>query len=87
MRGDPPRDDFPNFDSIEIMRAVDGLPKGWRKLVHEYGFKAVLACREDGLSLADADDALWMARSARQAQWLATNYLTKPKSWGNHAAS
>lgn len=69
--------DHPNFDSIEIMRAVDGMPKSWRKLVHEYGFKQVLACREDGMSLEDADDALWMGRSARQAQWLCTDYVSK----------
>ena len=77
--------DHPNFDSIEIMRAVDKLPKGWRKLVHEYGFTAVLACREDGLNLQDADDQLWMGRSARQAQWLTTDMITKRSaiSWGN----
>lgn len=68
--------DHPNFDSIEIMRAVDQLPTSWRKLVHEYGVTQVLACREDGLSLQDADDTLWLGRSARQAQWLATNYVT-----------
>lgn len=69
--------DHPNFDSIEIMREVDAMKPGWRKLVHEYGFKAVMACREDGLSLQDADDALWMGRRARQAQWLATDMITK----------
>jgi hypothetical protein len=79
--------DHPNHNSVEIMRAVDGLPRPWRKLVHEYGLKQVLACREDGLSLEDADDALWMGRSSRQAQWLATDYLTKPKSWGRYAAA
>lgn len=75
--------DFPNFDSVEIMRSVDAMKPGWRALVHEYGFNAVMACREDGLSLSDADDVLWMVRSARQAQWLATNYVTKRsvKSW------
>ena len=66
----------PNCNSVEIMRAVDQLPPSWRKLVHEYGVTQVLACREDGLSLQDADDALWMGRSARQAQWLATNFIT-----------
>jgi hypothetical protein len=59
------------------MRQIDRLPPKWRALVHEYGVVGVMACREDGLSLADADDALWMARSARQAQWLATNYISK----------
>jgi len=58
------------------MRIVDEMKPAWRALVHEYGLTAVLAVRDDGLSLRDADDALWMARSARQAQWLATNYIS-----------
>jgi hypothetical protein len=41
------------------------------------------------MDLQDADDALWMARSARQAQWLNTNYITKrsQKAWGTNATS
>jgi hypothetical protein len=76
--------DHPNFDSIEIMRQVDRMKPKWRALVHEYGLKQVLGCIEDGLSLQDADDQLWMARSARQAQWLSTDMITKrsAESWG-----
>lgn len=59
------------------MRDVDRLPRKWRALVYEYGYSIVSAMCEDGMSLADADDALWMRRSAKQAEWLATDYVTK----------
>jgi hypothetical protein len=67
----------PSRDSQTLMQAIDSLPAAWRVLVHEYGFKAVMQAREDGHSLEDATDQLWMDRSSRQAQWLATNYITK----------
>jgi hypothetical protein len=67
----------PNPDSQTLMSVIDALPVEWRALVHEYGYKAVLGAREDGTSLEDSEDALWMARSARQAAWLATNFITK----------
>jgi hypothetical protein len=78
---------MPNADSATIMQAIDALPTEWRALVHEYGFKAVCQAREDGCSIEDAADQLWMARSARQAQWLSTLYITERsvKSWGNNA--
>jgi len=66
---------LPNANSVVLMREIDRLPKGWRALVHEYGFKAVMALREDGFSLADADDALWLQRSVAQAQWLSTQFV------------
>lgn len=67
---------MPNPTSQQIMCLVDSFEPGWRALVHEYGFKAVCQSKEDGHSLAEAEDALWMARSARQAAWLSTNYIT-----------
>jgi hypothetical protein len=67
---------MPNTNSKTIMSMVDSFEPGWRALVHEYGFKAVCQAKEDGHSLEDAGDALWMARSARQAQWLACDYIT-----------
>lgn len=69
-------------NSRALMSIIDGLPKPWRALVHEYGFKAVMQCREEGNSLEDAEDALWMQRSSRQAQWLSTNYITQ-RSFAN----
>jgi hypothetical protein len=60
-----------------LMTAIDSLPKPWRALVHEYGFKAVMQCREEDKSLEDADDALWAQRSSRQAQWLNTQSTPK----------
>lgn len=68
---------MPNSDSATLMQAIDVLPPEWRALVHEYGFKAVMQCQEDSKSLQDAEDALWMDRSARQAKWLATDFITK----------
>lgn len=67
---------MPNSNSALLMQAIDSLPAPWRALVHEYGFKAVCQAKEDGHSLEDAQDALWMARSARQAQWLSTDMIT-----------
>ena len=64
-------------NSAEIMLFVDSLPKKWRQLVYEYGFKNVMALYESGMKIKDADDALWMGRSAAQAKWLATNYVVK----------
>jgi hypothetical protein len=64
-------------DAEQLMAIVDSFEPGWRALVHEYGFKAVCQAKEDGHSLEEAQDALWMARSARQAQWLATDMRTK----------
>jgi hypothetical protein len=68
---------MPDANSAEIMLFVDSLPKKWRQLVHEYGFKNVMALYQAGMKLKDADDALWMMRSAAQAKWLSTNYITK----------
>jgi hypothetical protein len=75
---------MPNANSQALMSIVDAMKPGWRKLVHEYGFKAVCQALEDGQSLEEAADQLWMARSARQAQWLSTNYITKrsERAWG-----
>jgi len=64
-------------NSAEVMLFVDGLPKKWRALVYEYGFKNVIALYESGMKIRDADDALWMMRSSAQAKWLATNYVVK----------
>lgn len=66
----------PNPDSQILMRQIDALSPEWRALVHEYGFKAVCGVLDDGLSLEDATDQLWMQRSARQAQWLSTDFIT-----------
>lgn len=68
---------MPDANSAEIMLFVDGLPKKWRQLVYEYGFKNVMVLYESGMKIKDADDALWMGRSAAQATWLATNYVVK----------
>lgn len=68
---------MPNADSALLMSHIDALKPEWRALVHEYGYKAVMGCLEDRKSLHDAEDHLWMQRNSRQAEWLATNYITK----------
>lgn len=67
----------PNTESIKMMLIIDNLAPPWRALIYEYGFKSVCDAINSGTSLEDAADALWMARSARQAQWMATDYVTK----------
>lgn len=67
---------MPDANSAEIMSQIDALPSKWRGLVHEYGFKATMALRNTGVGYDDASDALWMMRSAKQAQWLSTDYIT-----------
>lgn len=67
----------PNPNSEAIMRDIDALSPAWRKLVHEYGYKNVMAQIDDGHGVDEAADQLWMQRSAKQAQWMATNYVTK----------
>jgi hypothetical protein len=68
---------MPDADSAEIMMFVDSLPKKWRALVYEYGYQQVMARYNSGMKLKDADDELWMMRSAAQAKWLSTNFITK----------
>jgi hypothetical protein len=68
---------LPDANSVAVMRDIDSLPGKWRALVHEYGYKIVMAMFDNGFSLEDADDACWMRRSAKQAEWLSTNYITK----------
>lgn len=59
------------------MRDIDRMPKQWRVLVYEYGYQLVCAVRDGELSIKQARDQLSFVRSARQAQWLATDYVTK----------
>lgn len=63
-------------NSQAVMEPIDALPPEWRALVHEYGRNRVLQFREDGLSLEDAADELWLHRKQRQQQWLKTDYIT-----------
>jgi hypothetical protein len=68
---------MPDANSAEIMLFVDSLPKKWRALVYEYGFKNVMALYQADMKLSDADDALWMMRSAAQEKLMATDYITR----------
>jgi hypothetical protein len=66
----------PDYNAACIMRDIDGMSKQWRALVHEYGYRVVSTMRDGGMSIKQADDALWLRRSNKQAEWLATNYIT-----------
>lgn len=65
-------------DSIELMETIDRLPPSVRALVHEYGFSIVFALLQDGvtnLGVMRAQLETW--RANRQAEWLATDYITR----------
>jgi hypothetical protein len=68
----------PNPHSVEIMHYIDNLPKPFRDLMHEYGFKIVAEMigddYQDPIELADLLET-WRCR--RQEQWLETNYITR----------
>jgi hypothetical protein len=60
------------------------MPKQWRELVYEYGAQAVIDLHYyANADYDDASDMLWLMRSARQAAWLATDYIT-PKAKRNY---
>jgi len=67
----------PDYNSLILMSDIDRMPKPWRMLVHEYGYKLVSSLRDNGFSLQDARDACWLQRAGRQAEWLSTDYITK----------
>lgn len=59
------------------MMVVDGLSPRLRALVHEYGIAIVAALIADGYhDSEELSDMLETWRERRQAEWLATNYIT-----------
>jgi hypothetical protein len=67
----------PARDSATIMAAMDRMPPKWRALVHEFGWKVVSGYWAEGYTVAGARRDLegWQAR--RQAEWLATQFVTR----------
>lgn len=66
-------------DCVEMMQAVDALPRKWRALVYEHGALVVLEMYDDGNGPFDAFTAevmLEQRREKRQREWLATNFIT-----------
>lgn len=63
-------------NSQGVMAPIDAMPAAWRALVHEYGRQKVLNLYQSGIDVEDAVDELWLWRSARQQQWLSTDYIT-----------
>lgn len=67
---------MPRAESVEIMSAIDAMPKPWRALVHEYGFVMVAEYRDEEIySAAGARRDLENWRKRRQAEWLSTQYV------------
>lgn len=70
----------PNPDSVELMAQIDALPPEVREMVYEFGFAIVAALIGDGVhDPGRMEELLHNWRERRQAQWLATNYIT-PKT-------
>lgn len=68
----------PHPGSVEIMAVMDSLPHQMRALVHEFGLVIVCEMVDDGYhDAAELRDLLETWRERRQAQWLATDYVTK----------
>lgn len=63
-------------ECIEMMQAVDAMPRAWRALVHEYGGGIVRNLREDGLDVLMAEVTLEQRREKRQAELLAQDHIT-----------
>jgi hypothetical protein len=67
---------MPDPDSARVMSRIDRMPKGFRALVHEFGFNIVAAMMDDGYDdPSQLRTVLEGWRDRRQAEWLATNYL------------
>jgi hypothetical protein len=65
-------------DAIRVMHAVDGMPVGFRALVHEFGAGIVDRMMADGYNDPAALRTIlegW--RDRRQQQWLSTDYPSK----------
>lgn len=69
-------EDSPNWNAVETMAVIDKWARGWRDLANEYGFQIVNAFRNDNFSLAQTRAALKVRHEMRQAEWLATDYIT-----------
>jgi hypothetical protein len=68
----------PHPGSVEIMAVMDSLPRRMRELVHEFGLVIVAEMIDEGYYDPEAlRDMLETWRERRQAQWLATDYVTK----------
>lgn len=66
----------PNVNSVGVMTHIDHMPPEWRALVHEYGAVIVSRIMAEASSLEEAREMLAYWRSQRQAEWLATNYVS-----------
>jgi len=69
--------DYSDPDSRQNMAAVDQLPQSFRPLVYEYGLVIVVQMWNDGYTdAATLHPMLETWRQRRQAQWMATDYIT-----------
>lgn len=60
-----------------VMRDIDRLPRQWRELVHEFGWKLVCAARESELSYEETLAFLVSNQEKAQMTWLSTDFIPK----------
>lgn len=70
----------PDPNSALVMSVIDRWSPAMRKLVHEYGYVIVQQLRDEGFTtVRELTPILKSWRRSRQAEWLATNYVTSLK--------
>jgi hypothetical protein len=57
-----------DYDQIEIMDKVDSLPMGWRMLINEHGFTAVMQARQYTTDIKIVEKMMNQRREMRQKQ-------------------
>lgn len=71
----------PDPNAVALMFGeVDVLPKAVRALVHEFGLRNVQSLMEEHRNVEDLRHALIMHRAMKQAEWLATDYVTPDRA-------
>jgi hypothetical protein len=66
---------LPDGNSVQVMKAIDQLPKDVRDLVYEYGLVAVANYYNEGMRGRDLARVLKAHRCTLQNKWLSTDYL------------
>jgi len=61
-------DEDPDYDRDSMMITVDNLDRGWRDLVNEHGFTAVVKVRRETADISTARRMLQVRHEMRQQQ-------------------
>lgn len=57
-----------NYDRRDIMAKIDSLPMGWRLLVNEHGFTAVMQARQFSTDIRDVERMMKRRHEYRQQE-------------------